>query len=598
MSKAGLTIPVALFLILAIGMFAATPHKTTLREQKKSNYLMLAAMQQDVEGNIAESYELYRRAKEVDPNNKEAAYRYGLYSLIIGDSAKVDESFDLIRDYVETYPMQYEENMQYAELCARRADHAEAYRVLKRLHRDFPDFTAPLYALAQTSLQLHNSDSALFFLKEAEIIDGSMPEYIPLIVEAYMENNDTIGLEREAQARVKAYPNEPAYHVLRAIIAHSLGQADSALTYYKRTEQLFPDNWNVKQALISYYEEIGDSVAATSTLFSAMRSEDAEFEDKMETFSHYVYPMLMAGNVSAQADTLLLSLLDQYPYEAELRNIAAQYYAAQDKLPQACDQIEIAVDMEPDNIDFRTRQVQYLTGAAKYAEAIKAYEATPSHDETYPILELIAASAYQGTGDYATGLCVIDSLLTHISKYPSFDELKKTIPGMRFYKEQEQALWADILAERGTLLFMNGKPDEGTESFELALSLSLDSAMIANNYAYFMTIYGGDIDKAEALSKSAIEAEPDNPVYLDTYAYVLFKQGKYSEANEYMEKTFALAEKDEGNISAEYYEHYGDILSALGRTEKALEMWRKALSMNPDRSILKDKIKLKKYIDE
>ena len=278
--------------------------------------------------------------------------------------------------------------------------------------------------------------------------------------------------------------------------------------------------------------------------------------------------------------------------------MAAQYYAAQDKLQQACDQIEIAVDMAPDNIASRTRQVQYLIGSTRYANAVKAYEAVPPHDDTYPILELLGATAYQGKGDYTAGLCVIDSLLAQISDHTPFEQLKKEIPTMQFYKEQDKALWSEILGERGTLLFMGGNPDEGAENFELALSLSTDSAMLANNYAYFTAVYGGDIDRAEVLSKSAIESDPENPVYLDTYAYILFKQGKYPEAKEYMDKALTESEKNETDISAEYYEHYGDILSALGQTDKALEMWRKALSIDPERSILKDKIKLKKYIDE
>lgn len=596
MKKAGLILPIAMLCLMAVSIFAANPDKRRVQMQNKSNYTLLAGMQQDVEGNIAESYELYKRALETDPENKEAGYRYGLYSLLAGDSARIAQGFELMRDYIEAYPMQYDENIQYAELCDRRADHAEAHRILKRLHEGYPDYTNILYALAQTSLRLGNGDSVLYYLEKAEAIDGAAPEYIPLIAAAYLEKNDTAGLVQEADIRVKEHPGEPAYHLLRALLAHRFGIADSARAYYTSAERLFPNNWNVKRALISYYDDIGDTVASKAAMYGAMLSDDVDFEDKVETFSDYVYPMLMKGNVSAEADTLLLALLDQYPYEADLRSMAAEYYAAQGKLAQACDQIEIAVDMNPDNIPFRSQQVQYLTGAARYADAIKAYESTPEHDGTYPILEIMAASAYRGTGDYDRGICVVDSLLADISGDMPIDRINAD--NLSHLNRTDADMVAEILGERGTLLYMGGRAEEGAKSFDQALGFSSDSVMLSNNYAYFMAVYGGDLERAASLSKTAIEAEPDNPVYLDTYAYILFRRGEYTEACGYMEKALTLSEKVPESLSAEYYEHYGDILSKLGRTDKALDMWRKALDMDPTRTILNDKIKLKKYIDE
>ncbi len=48
--------------------------------------------------------------------------------------------------------------------------------------------------------------------------------------------------------------------------------------------------------------------------------------------------------------------------------------------------------------------------------------------------------------------------------------------------------------------------------------------------------------------------------------------------------------------NASIYEHAGDIYSMLGKTENALEMWRKAKSLGTDSKILEKKIRQKKYI--
>ena len=44
------------------------------------------------------------------------------------------------------------------------------------------------------------------------------------------------------------------------------------------------------------------------------------------------------------------------------------------------------------------------------------------------------------------------------------------------------------------------------------------------------------LEKAEKMSRLTIQLEPENPTYLDTYAWILFKSGKLNEAKKYIEK--------------------------------------------------------------
>ena len=56
-----------------------------------------------------------------------------------------------------------------------------------------------------------------------------------------------------------------------------------------------------------------------------------------------------------------------------------------------------------------------------------------------------------------------------------------------------------------------------------------------NNYAYYLSLVGRDLDKAERMSGKVIERFPNNSTYLDTYAWILFKKGNYTLAKFYME---------------------------------------------------------------
>ena len=81
-------------------------------------------------------------------------------------------------------------------------------------------------------------------------------------------------------------------------------------------------------------------------------------------------------------------------------------------------------------------------------------------------------------------------------------------------------------------------------------------------------------------------ADAINPYYLDTYAYILFLQGKYNLAKFYLEQ--ALNYDKEANY--EVLEHYGDVLNALGEKEIAVKYWEAAYLLNQTEE-LSNKIK-------
>jgi Tfp pilus assembly protein PilF len=114
---------------------------------------------------------------------------------------------------------------------------------------------------------------------------------------------------------------------------------------------------------------------------------------------------------------------------------------------------------------------------------------------------------------------------------------------------------------------------------------------VLNNYAYYLSLKGADLDKAEKMAKKAVTLEPGNASFEDTYGWVLFMQGKYSEAGEWISK--ALNSKEE--TSAEVMEHYGDVQYKLGDVQKALDYWIRAKQKGPGSGQLDKKINDKKY---
>ena len=74
---------------------------------------------------------------------------------------------------------------------------------------------------------------------------------------------------------------------------------------------------------------------------------------------------------------------------------------------------------------------------------------------------------------------------------------------------------------------------------------------------------------------------------LDTYAWVLYKQGKFEAALEWIKKAY----NNGGDSSGVVLEHYGDIYYQLGKTKEAQEYWEKAIKKTDYSELLDKKIK-------
>jgi len=103
-----------------------------------------------------------------------------------------------------------------------------------------------------------------------------------------------------------------------------------------------------------------------------------------------------------------------------------------------------------------------------------------------------------------------------------------------------------------------------------------------NNYAYYLSLRNERLDLAMKYSSLTIEIEPDNPSFLDTTAWILYKLGEYGEALKYIE----MAYQNGGNHRYEIVKHYGQILVKLGRVEEAKKYFNHALTLVEDTSTI------------
>jgi Tfp pilus assembly protein PilF len=126
---------------------------------------------------------------------------------------------------------------------------------------------------------------------------------------------------------------------------------------------------------------------------------------------------------------------------------------------------------------------------------------------------------------------------------------------------------------------------ESDSSYERALRVDPKSSLVLNNYAYSLSERGLQLERAERMSKESLATDSLNSSYLDTYGWILFQKGKYSEAVIYIQKAVDL-----GDASAVVLEHLGDAYAKLDRMDEAKKYWTKALEKDEKNIALKEKL--------
>ena len=119
-----------------------------------------------------------------------------------------------------------------------------------------------------------------------------------------------------------------------------------------------------------------------------------------------------------------------------------------------------------------------------------------------------------------------------------------------------------------------GKLERCYACYDSALVLVPDNPQVLNNYAYFLSLESSNLEKAQVMAHRVCELHPNSPTYLDTYAWVLYQSGQYTQAKIYIDQTLAaVTEEDE---SSTYYKHAGDIYWKIGDRKNARKFWKRA----------------------
>lgn len=107
-----------------------------------------------------------------------------------------------------------------------------------------------------------------------------------------------------------------------------------------------------------------------------------------------------------------------------------------------------------------------------------------------------------------------------------------------------------------------------------------DNVTALNALGYTLADRTDRYPEAFALISRALELAPEEPAILDSMGWILYRQGLYTQALEYLNRAYAKFP------DAEVAAHLGEVLWVSGDTATALSIWQSAISKDPDHEVL------------
>ena len=137
--------------------------------------------------------------------------------------------------------------------------------------------------------------------------------------------------------------------------------------------------------------------------------------------------------------------------------------------------------------------------------------------------------------------------------------------------------YAPALLTSGIIYTQMGDFAKARDSYEKALAVDPNFIPALNNLAYIYSEKLSNLDRAAELARKAHELNPAEPSIIDTYGWVLYRQGKYQEAAELLAQSAAKAPEN-GEIQF----HLGMANYMMGRSEDARAALEKAVASPRD----------------
>ena len=506
-------------------------------------------------GEYQKAYYFLSRCIEIFPFSDAAHYELSYIYFLAEDFENATEHAIIARD---TYPGNKWYHLHLAEIYRESDKNEEAIEVYREALKVFDAEENIYFSLAALLIYENQYDEALKVYNLLEEITG-IDERVSLSRKrVYMETGQYEKAHEEIAALIAEFPDQPEYLGILAELYTDMEMYSEALDSYKRLFRIDPDNGFAQLSVAEFYISTGKFEDAVFYLVTAFRNPGLAYSEKIQVFAMLMQDRIISGKYRNEISILGQLLIEEYPGRDEARMLMTDFLLREEEYEEAEKVLKHLHENNPDNLIFAEQYIGVLGFQEKYEEIDRI---GVEISDRFPESGLIA---------YFTGL----SLYMNEKKESAVEILLRATDS----DEIDDYMRSHIYAYLGDIYNSLDDFKNSDKYFEYSIAADSTNFIAMNNYAYYLSLRGENLDSALQYSKRAVNNEPDNSAFLDTYAWVLYNIGRFEEALTYIRKAY----EHSGSERYEIVKHYGQILLKLGEIPEALVYFEEARELTDD----------------
>ena len=573
---------VTLMLMLGAAMLPARPSlpstdtpptaDDTIARRRAFDYYYLQALALKEQESHDDALEMFEHCLSIEPNSPAVLFELSNYYMFLG---KKSEALALMQQAVKEEPRNFWYRTILAAAYENSGQSTEAIAVYENMGKEFPTHSEIDLVLAGYYSEEGEYDKAIAALDEYERKEGKNEQISLRKYNICIQMQDSAKAIAEVAKLAAEYPDDLRFKVLLGDIYEKNNNPAQALKIYNEVLSQESDNLPAQLSLVDYYKHYGDNKQFLSSVDTLLMNKKMSSSMRSEILVKVIGEIEKTGGDSLYIINLCERLMAQPVEQLPVLSVYAQYLThkkTDEKMVTPL--LHKILSIEPENRMAQLQLLSYAIGRKDYEEIIARSDTAIQYNP-----EILQLYYYRGIACYKL-------------KRPQ-ESIESYRRGLKSRDEEcDPSMVSELFTLIGDTEHELGNMAATIEAYDSALVYDPGNIVVLNNYAYYLTLDGGDLERAEEMSLKTLKEEPDNPIYIDTYMWVLFMQKRYEEARAYAEKLIQTNEE----MSTVEYVHCGDIFAMCGDTERAVEFWLEAQKMGDDSKILKRKIKKKKYI--
>ncbi len=526
----------------------------------------------------------------IEGGHKAEALAHFAEGIDFEEDGEMEKALEAYRQVLNVDPGQVELAVRVAALLTRDDDYPSAIDVLKDAVKVHPKAPEPYLELSFIYAKyLKKGDQAIEFANKAIALDPQKIDGYQRLFEIYLTAGDEKRALETLDRAAKMPNDDPTFWARLGRLYGSVILKPDAKPNPEQTARLndvFEKAAAKGQDNAAVLKEVGDYFASTQQIKEALpfylrvlelQPDDANVREKLATG-------FVLTNQRARAVETLEAIIQEHPEKYQSYELLAQLHDDEGRALVRANQTD------PANAEFKK-------AAQNYEQSLLI---NPNHAGTYlRLAELLLVPLKQSER-------AVSVLTEGRRRYPDAPEFayylaialresKKAKDAVIMFEEalnEAQNAEADFLKPRfyveyGAAAQEAGLYDKAAELFHKAIAMDPANAAEPYNYlGYMWAEQNSHLDEAEDAIKRALQLDPENGAYLDSMAWVEYRQGKYDQALENLKRAIENLPREDAVV----FEHLGDVYLKLNRVSQALESWQKAKTLDPSNKDLAAKI--------